>query len=176
MFDAIVQSNGWNDATAAVQLFHLEGDALIVALLVPESRRPSRVGLVGALTECDFAGSVFAEVVAADAISFTDAEVVTVDVTDLANAVASPLADAGMVTVGVADGADAAPVKGEGVDICCSDRLSTEAWCRERTPIRNDLHNQFVGSISCHPADVYYTMRSGNVRKLFVWSNVSSHK
>ena len=39
VFDAIVQSNGWDDATAALQLFsHLEGDALNVALLVPESR------------------------------------------------------------------------------------------------------------------------------------------
>ena len=51
MFDAIVRSNGWDDATAALQLFsHLEGDALNVALLVPESRRASQVGLVGALT------------------------------------------------------------------------------------------------------------------------------
>ena len=39
VFDAIVQSNGWDDATAALQLLsHLEGDALNVALLVPESR------------------------------------------------------------------------------------------------------------------------------------------
>ena len=37
MFDAIVQSNGWDDATTALQLLsHLEGDALNVALLVPE--------------------------------------------------------------------------------------------------------------------------------------------
>ena len=51
MFDAIVQSNGWDDATAAPQLLsHLEGDVLNVALLVPESRRASRVGLVCALT------------------------------------------------------------------------------------------------------------------------------
>ena len=40
MFDAIVLSNGWNDATAALQLLsHLEGGALNVALLVPEPRR-----------------------------------------------------------------------------------------------------------------------------------------
>ena len=39
VFDAIVQSNGWDDATTALQLLsHLEGDALNVALLVPESR------------------------------------------------------------------------------------------------------------------------------------------
>ena len=51
VFHAIVQSNGWDDATAVLQLLsHLEGDALNVALLVPESRRASRVGLVGALT------------------------------------------------------------------------------------------------------------------------------
>ena len=36
VFDAIVISNGWDDATAALQLLlHLEGDALNVALLVP---------------------------------------------------------------------------------------------------------------------------------------------
>ena len=51
MFDAIVQSNGWDDATAALQLLsQLEGDVLNVALQVPESRRASRVGLVGSLT------------------------------------------------------------------------------------------------------------------------------
>ena len=44
---AIVQSN----ATTALQLLsHLEGDALNVALLVPESKRATQVGLVGALT------------------------------------------------------------------------------------------------------------------------------
>ena len=38
--EAIVCSNGWDDATAALQLLsHLDGDALNVALLVPESRR-----------------------------------------------------------------------------------------------------------------------------------------
>ena len=52
VFDAIVRSNGWDNATAALQLLsHLQGDTLNVALLVlPESRRASRVGLVGALT------------------------------------------------------------------------------------------------------------------------------
>ena len=40
VFDAIVCSNGWDDVTAALQLLsHLDGDALNVALLVPESRR-----------------------------------------------------------------------------------------------------------------------------------------
>ena len=51
MFDAIVLSNGWDDATAALQLLsHLEGDALNVALLVPVPRRTSRMGLVDALS------------------------------------------------------------------------------------------------------------------------------
>ena len=39
VFEAIVRSNGWDDVTAAQQLLsHLDGDALNVALLVPESR------------------------------------------------------------------------------------------------------------------------------------------
>ena len=47
VFDAIVLSNGWDDATAALQLLsHLEGDALNVALLVSVSRQRSRTGLV----------------------------------------------------------------------------------------------------------------------------------
>ena len=51
VIDAIVLSNGWDDATAALQLLsHLEGDALNVALLVQETRHATRVGLVGALT------------------------------------------------------------------------------------------------------------------------------
>ena len=38
-FDAIVRSNEWDDATAALQLLsHLEYDALNVALLVPDAR------------------------------------------------------------------------------------------------------------------------------------------
>ena len=42
-----MQLNAWDDATAAPQLvFHLEGDVLNVALLVPESMRASQVGLV----------------------------------------------------------------------------------------------------------------------------------
>ena len=52
VFDAIVQSNGWDDATAALQLLsHLEGDALNVALLVPESQQATHGRLSGALTE-----------------------------------------------------------------------------------------------------------------------------
>ena len=40
VFEAIVRSKGWDDVTAALQLLsHLDGDALNVALLVPESRR-----------------------------------------------------------------------------------------------------------------------------------------
>ena len=51
VFDAIVSSNGWDNDTAAFQLFsHLDGDALNVALLVPLPRRLSRTGLVGALS------------------------------------------------------------------------------------------------------------------------------
>ena len=40
IFEAIVCSNGWDDVTAALQLVsHVDEDALIVALLIPESRR-----------------------------------------------------------------------------------------------------------------------------------------
>ena len=40
MFEAIVSTNGWDDVTATLQLLsHLDGDALNVALLVPESQR-----------------------------------------------------------------------------------------------------------------------------------------
>ena len=47
VFEAIVRSNGWDNDTAALQLFsHLEGDALNVAHLVPLARRLSRSGLV----------------------------------------------------------------------------------------------------------------------------------
>ena len=52
VFDAIVWSNGWDDATVVLQLLsHLEGDALNVAPFVPEATRAMRAGLVGALTE-----------------------------------------------------------------------------------------------------------------------------
>ena len=40
VFEAIVHSNGWDDVTTTLQLLsHLDGDALNVALLVPESQR-----------------------------------------------------------------------------------------------------------------------------------------
>ena len=40
VFEAIARSNGWDDVTSSLQLLsHLDGDALNVALLVPESRR-----------------------------------------------------------------------------------------------------------------------------------------
>ena len=51
VFDAIVLSNGWDDATAALQLLsHLQGDALSVALLIPMPRRASRKELMDALS------------------------------------------------------------------------------------------------------------------------------
>ena len=51
MFEAIVRSNGWDNDTAALQLFsHLEGDALNVTHLVPLARQLSQSGLVDALT------------------------------------------------------------------------------------------------------------------------------
>ena len=52
VFEAIVCSNGWEEVTAALHLVaHLEGDALNVALLVPESQRVLPGVLVGALSE-----------------------------------------------------------------------------------------------------------------------------
>ena len=51
VFDAIVLSNGWGDATSALQLLsHLQGDALNVALLIPMPRRSSRKELTTALS------------------------------------------------------------------------------------------------------------------------------
>ena len=47
IFDAIVKSNGWDDATIA----QLEGGALNVALWVPEATKVTRIGLVRALTD-----------------------------------------------------------------------------------------------------------------------------
>ena len=50
MFDAIVRSNGWDDATVTLKLLSdLEGDALNVTVLVPEAKRATRAGLVRAL-------------------------------------------------------------------------------------------------------------------------------
>ena len=52
VFEAIVSSNGWDGVTAALQLLsHLDGDALNVALLVPESRRVVPGFLIKSLSE-----------------------------------------------------------------------------------------------------------------------------
>ena len=52
VFEAIVCSNGWDDVTATLQLLsHLDGDALNVALLVPESRRVKPGFLIKSLSE-----------------------------------------------------------------------------------------------------------------------------
>ena len=52
MFEAIACSNGWDDVTAALQLLsHVDGDALNVALLVPESQWGLPRVLVESLSE-----------------------------------------------------------------------------------------------------------------------------
>ena len=49
---AIVNSNGWMDGTAELQLFaHLDGEALNVALLMPEEEREKWEGLSQGLSE-----------------------------------------------------------------------------------------------------------------------------
>ena len=51
VFDAIVLSNGWGDATAALQLLsHLQDDALSVALIMPMPLRASRKELTDTLS------------------------------------------------------------------------------------------------------------------------------
>ena len=51
VFDAIVLSNGWGDATAALQLLsHIQDDALSVALLIPMPLQASRKELTDALS------------------------------------------------------------------------------------------------------------------------------
>ena len=51
VFEAIVLSNGWGDATAALQLLsHLQGDALSVALLTPMPLQATRKELTDALS------------------------------------------------------------------------------------------------------------------------------
>ena len=51
-FEAIVCSNGWDKVTAALQLLsHLDGDALNVALLVPESHRAVPEFLINSLSD-----------------------------------------------------------------------------------------------------------------------------
>ena len=52
VFAAIVCSNGWDGVTAALQLLsHLDGDALNVALLMPESQRVIPGVLMNSLSE-----------------------------------------------------------------------------------------------------------------------------
>ena len=52
VFEAIVRSNGWDGITAALQLLsHLDGDALNVALLIPESQRMLPGFLVNSLSD-----------------------------------------------------------------------------------------------------------------------------
>ena len=52
VFEAIVRSNGWDDVTAALQLLsNLDGDALNVALLGPESQRVLPGFLVKSLSD-----------------------------------------------------------------------------------------------------------------------------
>ena len=52
VFEAIVRSNGWVNVTAALQLLsHLDGDAINVALLVPESQRVLPGFLVKSLSD-----------------------------------------------------------------------------------------------------------------------------
>ena len=47
-----MKSNGWDDETAALQLFaHLEGDVLNIALLLLDDQRATRSGLSEALSE-----------------------------------------------------------------------------------------------------------------------------
>ena len=52
IFQAIVKSNGWTDGTAALQLFaHLDGEALNVALLMPEGERANWESLSQGLSD-----------------------------------------------------------------------------------------------------------------------------
>ena len=52
VFEAIAGSNGWDDVTAALRLLaHLDGDALNVALLIPESQRVLSGVLMKSLSE-----------------------------------------------------------------------------------------------------------------------------
>ena len=78
-----------------------------------------------------------------------------------------PLADAGMVTIGVTDVSETARANGDGVDIGYGDRISTGIWSRERTPVRNDLYDQFVGSVRCEPVGTGYAMLPDDPTDLF---------
>ena len=52
VFAAIACSNGWDDIAAALQLlYHLDGDALNIALLIPESQRVLSAVLMKSLSE-----------------------------------------------------------------------------------------------------------------------------
>ena len=52
IFQSIVKSNGWTDETAALQLFaHFDGEALNVALLMPEGERADWKGLSQGLSD-----------------------------------------------------------------------------------------------------------------------------
>ena len=52
VFNDIAKSNRWDEETAALQLFaHLEGNALNVALLIPEDKRATLTGLSQALSD-----------------------------------------------------------------------------------------------------------------------------
>ena len=52
IFEAIVCLNGWDDVTAALQLLsHLDGDALNVTLLVPESQQAVPEFLINSLSD-----------------------------------------------------------------------------------------------------------------------------
>ena len=54
IFQAIVKSNGWTDETVALHLFaHLDGEALNVALLMPEGERADWKGLSQGLSDYD---------------------------------------------------------------------------------------------------------------------------
>ena len=52
IFQAIVKLNGWTDETAALQLYaHLDGEALNMALLMPEGERADWKGLSQGLSD-----------------------------------------------------------------------------------------------------------------------------
>ena len=52
IFQSIVKSNGWTDGTVALQLFaHLDGEALNVALLMPEEEQAKWEGLSQGLSD-----------------------------------------------------------------------------------------------------------------------------
>ena len=70
------------------------------------------------------------------------------------------LAEIVMVTMGLADGADATLMKDRDVDFHCDNPKLTAFGCRRGTSTRNDLHDQLVGSVSCDPMGVNYTVQA----------------